>query len=216
MLAAVGQSDAGGVDGTLAPLREALAAGRTGTLETRALTDPPMPAGSPTPLPGVNVAILPWTEEVQARLDAIKAGSRDSMQRYLSSIGDVHGVLSAWERDVAAGGGEDFVLRATTDEWGAARFADVPAGDWLLIAWRLGTTKAPRTVKPRRDDANFVAGPATTSHSVVSVWRWKLEVQPGETVEATLTERGVWLSGVHAEARPGAQAPVNPKGQKHR
>ncbi len=205
-----------GIASAVAAYQEALAAGRVGSLEASALADPAKPAGTPTPVPGVNVAILPWSAEVEARLDAVKASRRTSMQSYLSSVSDVQSVLTAWERDLAANGAKDLVRHATTDAGGSVRFSDVPAGDWLLVAWRSEVTRADRTVKPRRDDAKFVAGPVSAAHSVISVWRWKLAVVQGETAEAALTDRGVWLSGVAAATKPPAPSPVGIGSQKHR
>jgi hypothetical protein len=196
---------AGGVDSTMLPYQEARAAGRVGSLEARALTDAQTPSLPPVPVAGVTVALLPWSADVQARLEAVKAGSRDSMKAYLGAVSAVRGVLSAWGENVSAGGGQDLVRHSTTDSGGAVRFADVPAGDWLLVAWRSEAMRPARSIKPRRDDANFAAGPAATGYTVVSVWQSRVAVSPGQAAEIALTDRGVWLSGVDTQAE--AQAP---------
>lgn len=216
LLAVAGWAVAGGVDAMILPYQEARAAGRLGSLEARALADPARPSLPPTPVAGVTVALLPWTAEVEARLEAVKASSRSSMKTYLASVSGIRGVLAAWEQDLTAGGGQDLMRQATTDSAGTVRFADVPAGDWLLVAWRVETKRAERTVKPRRDDAKFVGAPESTGYTLVTFWRSKLAVLPGQAAETALTDRGVWLSGVETETRPPAPSPIGTGPRKHR
>ena len=200
-----------------APYVAAREAGRLGSVHALALADAARPSLAPTPVEGVTVAILPWSGDVEARLDAIKAGTRGSMEGFMAAASAVRAALTAWERDLSAAGGPSLPQRATTDGTGSVRFGGVPAGDWLLVAWREETTRTERAAKlPKRDRGGFVVAPEVAGHTLVRYWRSRLSVVEGQTAEATLTDRGVWLSAVDTILKPGVSPPIGTGPRKHR
>ena len=194
---------------TIAPLLESRGAGALGALDARALADPAKPSLPADPVEGVGVAVLPWSPEVEARLEGIKGSSRDSMDRFIAASSSVRAVLTDWERELSAAGARDLVRLGKTDAEGRIRVVDLPAGEWLVLAWREQTTKVEKPVKiPKRDGGGFLAMPEVTGHTLVRYWRVRLSVSRGETSEVTLTERGVWLSAVDLVLKPGAEPPI--------
>jgi hypothetical protein len=183
--------------------------GKLGTVQVRALASPNQPQGADRPLEGVAVALVPWSPELEARLEAIKAGSRDSVMRFAQTSEDVQAARRSWEGDLLAAGGGNLVMLEGTDAAGQARFTSVPAGEWLLLAGRREVTADAKTVKPLvKDGGGFVGNADSLAHAAVSFWKRQVTVAPSSEVEVRLTDRGVWLTAVETDRRPAVDPPI--------
>jgi hypothetical protein len=158
-----------------------------GAVNARAYLEPTRPTAPPTPQPDVSVVLLPYSAQVEAQLDAVKVGLRDSVDAYPRGAERVEAARTEYERAlVAAGGG--------------ARLRDLPPGDWLLLAWREGGHHAKR-FKLSDQDAKRYPGVATNvTYSTVTFWRSRLAVRPGETVEVAMSDRNQWMTAGRQES----------------
>jgi hypothetical protein len=94
-----------------------------------------------------------------------------------------------------------------TDAQGGARVGDVPAGEWLILAWREGGHATKRFKLREQDAKRYPDVPSNVTYSVVTYWRMRVEVKPAETVEIALSDRNAWMTG----ARQEAGSPVAPR-----
>jgi hypothetical protein len=147
---------------------------------------------------------------VAARLESVKAHSRDSAERFTATATDVRTILTGWYERLAGAGGGDLVAYAATDASGIARLEQVPAGEWLLVAFRTAATRAqPPARASRRDGGGFAPSIETTGYKLINYWRMRLAVPAGETAAVRLTDRGVWLAAVEAVVKPGTPPPIS-------
>jgi hypothetical protein len=184
-------------------------AGKVGTVRILAVAGPAQRLGPDRPLDGVTVTLVPWSPDLEARLESIKAGSRDSIDRFVRASEEVQAARRSWEGDLLAAGGGGLVLLGDTDASGHTRFPSVPAGEWLLIAGRGEARADAKTVKPFvKDGGGFVGNPASLAHVAVSFWKRQVTVGAGDEVDVRLTDRGVWLTAVETERRPAVDPPI--------
>ena len=159
--------------------------------------DPPRPSGAPVPYEGVSVMLLPYSADLQAKLDAIKVHLRDSLKNYMEATAEVTEARATYERALLAAGGGELIRGEVSDARGLVRLAEVPAGEWLLLGWRTQAYPS-KGAKLHKDDASsFRDIPVSTGYSAVSYWLMRLAVRPGETAAVDLNDRNVWLTGIH-------------------
>jgi hypothetical protein len=169
---------------------------RVGEVAGRAAGDPARPNAAEIPYEGVSVLLLPYSVAFESELDGIKEHLRDSLRTYMGAAGDVDSSRQAYESALVWAGGGELVRGEVSDARGGVRLTAVPAGEWLLLAWReeVNPGKAP---KPRgRETRGFRDIAVGTGHSVVSYWWMRLQVRAGETTSVQLNDRNVWISGV--------------------
>jgi hypothetical protein len=183
----------------LEPYLERLESRAVGGIDGRAHGLPRRATSAPEPFAGVSVVLVPFDGQVEASLDRIKASFRDSMAAYTAADAEVTAVRERYERDLRTAGGEALIFRAVSDGSGSFAVSGVPAGDWLLLAWReeRHAVKGPRT--PGRDAGRFQGIHVVTGHVAVSHWRVRVSVRAGETTAVTLSDRAVWLTAVRVE-----------------
>jgi len=183
----------------VAPYLQALESHTLGDVEGRALGEPRRASGDPVPIAGVSVLLLPFSPEVEAKLDGIKTHLRDKMGTYIDANAEVVSVRTTYERELLSAGGGELIRGAVSDEAGNVRLSGVPIGDWIMLAWR----EDPHAVKggrvPAKEAAKFPDIPVITGYAAVSYWRARLSVQTGEVTSLNLTDRGVWLTAVREE-----------------
>lgn len=177
-----------------------------GAVNARAYLEPSRPTAPPTPQPDVSVVLLPYSAQVEAQLDAVKVGLRDSVDAYPRGAERVEAARTEYERALVAAGGGALVRRETTDGRGGARLGDLAPGDWLLLAWQEGGHHTKR-FKLSDQDAKRYPGVATSvTYSTVTFWRSRLAVRPGETVEVTMSDRNQWMTAGRQERSTPAPA----------
>jgi len=170
-----------------------------GEVAGHAVGDAPRASAPPVPYEGVSMLLLPYSAALEAELDGIKDRFRDSLGNYMEAIADVRAARMTYERALLAVGGGELIRGEVSDGRGMARLAQVPAGEWLLLAWREQPHpgKAPK-LRPR-DLTVFRDIPVSAGYSVVSYWRMRLQVRAGETIPVEINDRNVWITGIHEE-----------------
>ncbi|HSE03981.1 MAG TPA: hypothetical protein VLK35_07500 [Methylomirabilota bacterium] len=171
-----------------------------GTVAARAYVEPMRPTSGPTPQPDVLVVLLPYSARLEADLDAVKAGLRDSVDAYTRAVGRVESARVDYERALVGAGGGALVRSEVTDAQGAARLGDVPAGEWLVLAWYEGGHTAKRFKLRDQDAKRYPQVPTNVTYSVVTYWRSRVTVGPSRTVEVTLTDRNPWITAARQES----------------
>ena len=106
-----------------------------------------------------------------------------------------------------AGAGE-LVRTGLTDAQGVVLLADLPEGDWLVLAWQEGGHLSKKFRLRGPETAKFPDLPTSVTYSVVTFWRTRIAVRAGETTEVTFGDRNVWLSA----ARQEGGTPLPPRG----
>ncbi|HEV8439096.1 MAG TPA: hypothetical protein VGT40_13445 [Methylomirabilota bacterium] len=187
-----------------------------GHVAGHAVGDPRRPSAAPVPYEGVSVMLLPRSPGFEAELEAIKAHFRDSLRHYMDATSDVSEARATYERALLGAGGGELIRGEVSDARGLIRFADIPAGEWLLLAWR-SQDHPGKAAKVRKEDATaFREVPVSVGHSVVTYWLVPLAVQPGETTEVELNDRNVWLTGVREDLRVIEGTPKTSGSKKRR
>ena len=173
-----------------------------GAVAARAYLEPARPTAGPAPQPDVSVVLLPYSAQLESELDAVKAGLRDSADSYIRAPGRVETARVDYERALVAAGGGALVRSEITDGQGTARLAGLPPGDWMLLAWREGGHVSKRFKISEKDARRYPDVPTSVTYSVLTYWKSRLTVRPSETVEVSMTDRNVWMTGGRQESRP--------------
>lgn len=173
-----------------------------GVVAARAYLEPTRPTATPAPQPDVSVVLLPYSAALEAELDAVKAGRRDSVDGYARAATRIEAVRVDYERALLAAGGGALVRSEITDAQGGARVGDVPAGEWLVLAWREGEHTAKRVKLRDQDTKRYPHLPSNVTYSIVTYWRVRVAVRPAETVEIAMSDRNVWMTAARQEAGP--------------
>jgi len=190
-----------------------------GVVAARAYLEPTRPAAVAAPQQDVSVVLVPYSAAFEAELNTIKAGLRDSLDGYTRAVARIEAARVDYERALLAAGGGALVLRATTDAQGEARVGDVPAGEWLILAWREGGHMAKRYKMREKDAKLYPDVPSQVTYSIVTYWRVRVAVRPAETVEIAMSDRNGWMTAARQEAgtpvprRPPAPAAGPEKGR---
>ena len=194
-----------GVDAPIERYRDAAAQHELGGVRGRAFQERRKPTGPDTPLTGTAVALLPRSEAWLLRLNAIKRGARDSLDVYRDAAPAVRRAREAYEKTLLQAGAGDLPQGATVDADGRFTLDGVPAGPWVLLAFRSATyvSKTPqeRSVAPGawRQPAPplpFILPEKLAGYYVVTYWLRELNVVGGVTEPVELTDRNVWFTGV--------------------
>ena len=191
----------------VAPYLKAKEQKSLGTVTASALADPPRPSGDPIPQAGVTVMALPFRPGFQSELDAAKAGLRESVDAYVRTVGRIETARVDYEKALLEAGAGELVRTGQTDAQGAVRIADLPEGDWLVLAWREGGHLTKKFRLRGTETSKFPDVPTSVTYSVVTFWRTRVAVRAGETAEVALNDRNVWLSA----ARQEGGTPVVPR-----
>jgi hypothetical protein len=177
-----------------------------GAVAARAYVEPTRPTAAPAPQPDVSVVLLPYSAALEAELDAVKAGLRDSVGAYARAVTRIETARVDYERALLAAGGGSLVRSEITDAQGGARIGDVPAGEWLVLAWREGGHTAKRFRLSDQDAKHFPHVPSNVTYSLVTYWRMRVAVKPAETAEIVMSDRNTWMTGARQEAGPPVPA----------
>ena len=200
-----------GVDAPLERYRDAAAQHELGGIRGRAFQERRKPTGPDTPLTGTSIALLPRSEAWLLRLSGIKRGARDSLETYRDAAPAVRRAREAYEKRLLEAGAGDLPQGATVDADGRFSLEGIPAGPWVLLAFRSSTyvSKTPleRPVPPGqlRQPARplpYLPPDKLAGYYVVTYWLRELNVAAGSVEPVELTDRNVWLSGVAENLQP--------------
>lgn len=196
----------------LAPYLRARDGGAVGEVRGQAWDEPARPSGPPVPDASVSVLLLPYSAEFEAQLDAAKTGLRESVKGVSEAVARVEAARAAWESAVLFAGGGELIRGEVSDAQGRVRLAAVPEGDWLLLAWKEHGRSTKKFRMPARDARRYPDVPSSVEYSAVNYWRLRLTVRAGETTEATLTDRSVWMTAIKERVGfPDRSAPGAPQ-----
>jgi hypothetical protein len=210
VLAAFQAVAAGPSESLLAALRERALRGMTAVVQGRLYLERTRPDSPDEPLVGVGVLLVPRTSDLVERLEALRRGSRESVDGFRGAAPGVRSALETYERQLWHAGYPDAAVRTSTDSSGTFR-AELPAGQWLLVAERsvyLPVQSPRESAAPTASALDPLARYATTAYQhfrptarlvgfdAVSLWVRELSAEPGQTVSLELHDRGLWLSGV--------------------
>ena len=196
------------------PYQKASSEQALGILAAKAYVEPSRGGAEPTPQAAVSLVLLPYSAAFEADLDAVKAGLRDSADSYIRAVGAIEAVRVDYEKGLVAAGAGELVRNEATDARGLAEVTGLPAGDWLLLAWREGGHQS-KDLKVRDPDAKRYSDiPTTMTYSMVTYWRSRVTVRTGETVEVSLSDRNVWMTAPRQEGGP--PKPPRPQPPKKR
>lgn len=215
LLAGPGLAADESVAGLVAPLLSARGAGTLGTVAAKAFAEPTRPSAAPAPQPSVSVTLLPYSRAFEAELDAVKAGLRDSLDGYVQAVARIEDARVDYERALLEAGAGELVRTRLTDAQGAAQVADLPVGDWLVLAWREGGHLSKRFRLRDTEASRFPNVSSNVTYSTVTYWRTRVTVRAGEAAEVTLSDRNVWLTAARQEGGTPV-TPRRPQGPKQR
>lgn len=192
-------ASAGDATTALAPYLRARDEGRTDAVTGDASAESRRPTGSPAPYGDVSVLLLPYSADFESELDRIRAGLRESSLAYVEAAGRLRVARKAYEHELLFAGGGELIRGEVSDAAGRFRFAAVPAGSWLMLAWReIPHGAAPRRI-PGRDQGAFVGNVERMGYVAVEYWRQRVEVRPGEASTVKLHDRNIWATLVREE-----------------
>lgn len=200
----------------VAPYLRARDAHAAGQVAGHAYGDPPRPSAPAVPYEGVSVLLLPDSEGLESELDGIKEHLRDSLRNYMAAAADVTAARTAYERALLWVGGGELVRGEVSNAAGLVTLAEVPVGEWLLLAWReeAHPAKFPR-VRPK-DITGFRDMPMRAGYALVSYWRMRFQIRAGETTSVDFNDRNVWITAVREDLYLSQGAPKKAEPRKHR
>jgi hypothetical protein len=184
--------------------RAAAASGSIGIVTGRIYEERQRPETPDQPLAGAAVIVLPKSAEVLRKLEEIKRTARNSADDYRAAGPSILAVRRAYEKELWDSGAVDLVKATTVAADGRFVVADLPAGDWLLIAThtvKIDKHAATSTTKKR---GVYAPGTRLTGYQRVTVWLREITVSNGRSENLELSDRAAWFSGVVEERLPDA------------
>jgi hypothetical protein len=177
-----------------------------GVVAARAFVEPRRPTAAASAQADVSLVLLPYSERLEAELDAVKTGLRDSVDSYVRAVTLIETARVDYERALVDAGGAALVRTGVTDAQGQVRLGDLPPGEWLLLAWREGGHVSKRHKLREADARRYPNVPPTVTYSMVTYWRSRIVVRPAATVEVAMTDRNAWMTAPRHETGPPARS----------
>lgn len=205
--ASAGEPD---VAGLVEPYLKARQDRLLGAVAVRAYSEPARPNAGVVTQRSVSIALVPYSAAFEAELDAVKSGLRDSVDAYVQAVGRIEGARVDYQGGLVGAAAGDLVRSATTDLDGTARLDDLPAGEWLLLAWYEGGHSSKRFTIRDQDTKRYPNVPTNVTYSVVTYWRTRVTVRAGETAEVAATDRNVWMTAGRQETGTPVAPPRRP------
>lgn len=183
--------------------RAAAASGAVGGVTGRVYEESKRPKAPDQPLSGAAVIVVPKSADIVRKLEKIKETARNSVDQYRAAGPSIVDLRRAYEKELWDSGAADLVKSTTADADGHFVVADLPAGDWLLIATHAVRIDKHATTPPKQ---RGVYAPKThlTGYQRVTVWLRELTVENGRSENVDLNDRGAWFSAVVEEREPDA------------
>lgn len=188
-----------GLDVETGPYLKAAAAGALGAVSGRAWEERRTREAAEQPLAGTVVRLLPRSGVLLARLEEIRERARDSETAYRTSATTLRRAWEVFEKELWAAGVADLVRTTVVDAAGAFSVADLPAGEWMLIATRSVFVDRPSSRSNPRERKTYLPRLRLIGYQAMSVWLRELTVDAGETRVIELSDRSVWFTGIEEE-----------------
>jgi len=192
-------SGAEALDVVVAPYRQAAQAGEVGTVTGRVYAESRRPSGPARPLAGATVTLLPRSPALLASFQRLKEDARRSAKAFAAAAPAMRRVQESYERELVQAGVPDLAPRIAVTPEGAFRLTDVPAGDWVVVAWQSLPVDVAAAKAPSREHNVYRLEGRMTGFQAVTIWLREVTVARGETVSVELTDRNEWFRGVIEE-----------------
>ena len=157
------------------------------------------PNGPVQPLTGTTVTLLPRSRALMLELERLKEESRQSAKAFTAAAPAMRKAQEAYERALLQAGAPDLAPRISVAADGAFRLTEVPAGDWLVVAWHSAPVNTSTPQSRARERQIYQLDKRVTGFQSVTVWLREVAVARGETVSLELTDRNGWFRGVIEE-----------------
>ncbi|HET7343266.1 MAG TPA: hypothetical protein VFL90_17495 [Methylomirabilota bacterium] len=190
---------AAALDVAVEPYRQASLAGTVGTVTGRVYAESRTPNGPAQPITGTTVTLLPRSQALVLELERLKEQSRQSSKAFAAAAPAMRRAQDEFERALLTAGAPDLSPRMQVAADGTFRVADVPAGDWLLVAWHSSPADVSVAKSRPRDRQLYQLDKRLTGYQAVIVWLRDLMVSAGQTSTLELTDRNEWFRGVIEE-----------------
>jgi hypothetical protein len=145
------------------------------------------------------VTLLPRSEAVLARLEQLRERSRESSSAFTGAVPAMRRARDEYERRLWEAGAPDLTTIVVVDAAGAFRLDDVPAGDWMVIAWHSLPVEVPGAKMKSKERSLYRTQPRMRGFQSVTIWLRTVTVGPGDTTTLELTDRNAWFRGVIEE-----------------
>ena len=182
--------------------RDARRAGALGAMAGRAVAEPRSLSAAAQPLTGTIVAVLPRSEALMARLERLKEGARESSTAFAAAAPAMRRTREAYERELWEAGAPDLTPTVLVDAEGGFRIDDLPAGAWLVFAWRTMLVDVSGEKLKARERSLFLSRARLRGFQSVTIWLRAVELAGGATARIELTDRNAWFRGVVEERAP--------------
>ncbi|TMQ17967.1 MAG: hypothetical protein E6K82_20620 [Candidatus Rokuibacteriota bacterium] len=187
------------LDVPLEPYRAASLTGVVGTVTGRIYAEARTPNGPVQPLTGTTVTLLPRSQALILELERLKEQSRQSAKAFTAAAPAMRKAQEAYERALLQAGAPDLAPRISVAADGAFRLTEVPAGDWLVVAWHSAPVDTSTPQGSARERQIYQLDKRLTGFQSVTVWLREVAVARGETASLELTDRNGWFRGVIEE-----------------
>jgi hypothetical protein len=203
-----------------APYLVARERGAVGAVAGRAYEEARRTGEEPRHYAGVSVLLLPRTESFERELAAIKAGRRDSPERFVEADPKIRAARTSLERALIEAGAGMLLKGEMTDAGGAFRLPDVPEGAWTLLAWHEAASQQKKAPMSRSDSTRYPNRTEVIGSSMVTYWLVPVEVKAGEETQVRLHDRNVWMTAIREDrsardsdkrTEPGKVQGANPR-----
>ena len=184
--------------------RAAAASGATGGVTGRIYEESTRPKTPDQPLNGATVVVLPKSADIVQKLEEIKRTARNSADDYRAAGPSIIALRRAYEKELWDSGAVDLVKSTTADADGHFTVADLPAGDWLLIATHSVKIDKHAAAGPPKQRGVYAPKTHLTGYQRVTIWLREVTVEKGRSENIDLTDRGAWFSAVVEERAPDA------------
>jgi len=196
---ALGVSTAYALDVGLEPYREARQTGALGVVAGRVYAEARTADGQPRPMAGATVSLVPRSPGLEARLQRLKAESRDSPNGFTAAVPAMRKAQEAYERELLEAGVPDLAMRIAVDGEGRFRLDDVPAGSWLMLAWHSSPVDVSAPKGKPKERRQYQPQTRLQGYQSVTVWLREITVTGAATASLDLTDRNGWFRGVIEE-----------------
>jgi len=184
--------------------RAAAASGATGGVTGRVYEEGNRPKTPDQPLNGATVVVLPKSADIVQKLEEIKRTARNSADNYRAAGPSIIALRRAYEKELWDSGAVDLVKSTTADADGHFTVADLPAGDWLLIATHSVKIDKHAAAGPPKQRGVYAPKTHLTGYQRVTIWLREVTIEKGRSENVDLTDRGAWFSAVVEERAPDA------------
>lgn len=192
-------SSAEALDVSVEPYRQARQTRALGVVTGRVYAEQRTLRVAARPMTGTTVTLLPRSEALLARLETLKAQSRESSTAYTAAAPAMRKAKEVYERELLHAGAPDLTPMVLVDRDGGFRIDDVPAGAWLLLAWHSTPVDVSTPKATSRERGLYQPQPRLHGFQSVTVWLREVSVTGGATATVELTDRNGWFRGVVEE-----------------